>query len=156
MVSAKKNYRLFFLGAKEEVVKKVVNKYEQIYPGIRISGYKNGYWQANEEDEIANIVKQAQPDILFLAMSSPKKEFFLNKYLSIMQVPFVMGVGGAFDVVAGLTKRAPAWMQAMGLEWFYRLVLEPRRLWKRYLVGNIIFICLVLKEFFRKPNFRQS
>jgi N-acetylglucosaminyldiphosphoundecaprenol N-acetyl-beta-D-mannosaminyltransferase len=78
-------------------------------------------------------------------MSSPKKELFLNQYSPLMEVPFVMGVGGSFDVVAGHVKRAPLWMQEMGLEWFYRLLSEPGRMWKRYLVTNAVFLGMILK-----------
>ncbi|MBA7705490.1 N-acetylglucosaminyldiphosphoundecaprenol N-acetyl-beta-D-mannosaminyltransferase [subsurface metagenome] len=94
-------------------------------------------------------IKRTQPEILFIAISSPKKEFFIRKYMSEMQVSFSMGVGGSFDIIAGVKKRAPKWMQKCGLEWFFRLCQEPRRLWKRYLIGNPIFLWLVLKEFLK-------
>ena len=85
--------------------------------------------------------------MLFVAMSSPMKEIFLDRYKKeLSSLNFIMGVGGSFDVLAGKTKRAPEWMQRLGLEWFYRFLQEPRRMWKRYLVGNIKFIYLVIKE----------
>ena len=92
------------------------------------------------------MIATSQPQILFVAMSSPKKEIFLNTYKKQINAPFIMGVGGSFDVVSGLVKRAPVWMQKAGLEWFYRVMQEPGRMWKRYLFGNSAFIWLVLKE----------
>ena len=108
----KKQYKIFFFGAKEEVVKSVVDKYTDQYSSNIIAGYRNGYQNKK----------------------LPKK------------VNFIMGVGGSFDVVAGHVKRAPLWMQNIGLEWFYRFAQEPRRMWKRYLIGNIKFITLVIKS----------
>lgn len=84
-------------------------------------------------------------DMMFVAFSSPKKEYWVNKYLKQLNIPFVMGVGGSFDVVAGVTDRAPLWMQKHGLEWFYRFIQEPRRMWKRYIVGNVKFVALTYK-----------
>ena len=88
--------------------------------------------------------------MMFVAFSSPKKEYWVNKYLSEINIPFVMGVGGSFDVVAGVTERAPVWFQEHGLEWFYRFIQEPRRMWKRYIIGNFKFIVLTYKYKFKK------
>jgi len=144
-----KNYRLYFLGAKQEIITKVVAIYKKKYPELQIVGFKNGYWKPEAENDVINSILLAKPDILFVAISSPKKEYFLKKYLDILKVPFVMGVGGSFDVVAGLTKRAPKCMQRIGLEWLWRFIQEPGRLWKRYLIGNVIFIWVVIKEFIK-------
>ncbi|MDG5800530.1 WecB/TagA/CpsF family glycosyltransferase [Marinilabiliaceae bacterium ANBcel2] len=95
-------------------------------------------------------ISKSGAHMLFVAMSSPKKEIFVNKYKNLMAVPFVMWVGGSFDVVAGVTRRAPYWMQKIGLEWFYRFIQEPHRMWRRYLVGNSKFIWIVLKSRFCK------
>jgi len=146
----KKNYKIFFFGAKEEVVKTVVDKYSEQYSPDIIAGYRNGYFDKKEEKEIAKQISDSGANILFVAISSPTKENFLyeNKEL-LNKVNFIMGVGGSFDVVAGVVKRAPVWMQKAGLEWFYRFAQEPRRMWKRYLVGNTKFILLVLREKFK-------
>jgi N-acetylglucosaminyldiphosphoundecaprenol N-acetyl-beta-D-mannosaminyltransferase len=143
-LSAKKEYRIFFLGAKEEIVRKVVEKYTLQYGNQIIAGYRNGYFLKEEEEEVAQQIYNARPDILFVAITSPKKEIFLNKYKTHIQAPFIMGVGGSFDVVSGLVKRAPKWMQDAGLEWFYRVLQEPGRMWKRYLITNSQFILMVL------------
>jgi N-acetylglucosaminyldiphosphoundecaprenol N-acetyl-beta-D-mannosaminyltransferase len=145
-LSAKRKYRIFFLGAKEEVVSKVMSIYCKKYGETIIAGYRNGYFKKEEEQTIANQISLSKANILFVAMSSPKKEIFLNTYKEAINIPFIMGVGGSFDVIAGFVKRAPVWMQNSGLEWLYRVIQEPHRMWKRYLVGNTTFIYLVFKE----------
>lgn len=143
----KKNYKVFFLGAKEEIVKKVVDIYSNKYSNSIIAGYRNGYFKKEEEPEIAKQISKSGAQILFVAISSPKKENFLFQNKEFLKdVNFTMGVGGSFDVVSGLVKRAPKWMQNIGMEWFYRFLQEPKRMWKRYLIGNSKFIALVLKE----------
>ncbi|GAB6150672.1 WecB/TagA/CpsF family glycosyltransferase [Clostridium novyi] len=145
-ISSEKEYKLYFFGATQEVVEKVVNIYMKLYPNINIVGYRNGYFGEEESLKIAEVIRDSKPDILFVGFSSPKKEYWINEYKSIMNVPFSMGVGGSFDIIAGKTKRAPKWMQKYGLEWFYRFIQEPRRMWKRYIIGNLKFIILVLRE----------
>lgn len=148
-LAAKKNYKIFFFGAKEEIVTKVVSIYKEKHSKSLIAGYRNGYFSKDEEPAIAKEIAASGAQLLFVAISSPKKENFLYNYKNeLASVNFIMGVGGSFDVVAGLTKRAPLWMQKIGLEWFYRFIQEPRRMWKRYLVGNSKFIWLVLAEKF--------
>jgi len=147
----KKEYKIFFLGAKEEVVKKVVQTYTAQYTENIIAGYRNGYFSTEDEKDIANEIAASGAQILFVAISSPTKENFLYTHKeTLSKVFFVMGVGGSFDVVAGLVKRAPKWMQNLGLEWLYRLLQEPQRMWKRYLLGNTKFVLLVIKEWLLK------
>ena len=148
--SAKKGYRVYFFGAEEEIVKKVVDTYTERYPELLIAGYRNGYYSDDEEENIVSDIKNSKADILFVAMGSPKKEIFLSKYSEKMEVPFTMGVGGSFDVVAGKVKRAPDWMQSINSEWVYRLVQEPRRMWKRYAITNSNFFMMLIKEFFNR------
>lgn len=145
-LAAGHNYKVFFLGATKDIVEKVVTVYEAKYGKHIIAGYRDGYYADNEEDIIARTISNSGAQILFVAMSSPKKEIFLNKYKDVLTMPFIMGVGGSFDVVAGKIQRAPYWMQKYCLEWLYRVIQEPRRMWKRYLVTNTLFICAVLKE----------
>ena len=145
-----RKYKIFFFGAREEVVKKVVEKYSREYSPEIIAGYRNGYYSEKEEPLIAKQIAESGANILFVGISSPKKEKFLYKYKHILKnVNFIMGVGGSFDVIAGKIKRAPKWMQKCGLEWVCRLLQEPRRMWRRYLVGNTKFIVLVIKEFLK-------
>lgn len=147
-LAAKRSYKIFFFGAKEDVVKKVVQKYSTVYGNDIIAGYQNGYYAREDEPAIARKIADSGADILFVAITSPYKEIFLNNYKSILKIFFIMGVGGSFDVVAGVVKRAPLWMQNAGLEWFYRVIQEPRRMWKRYLTTNSAFLYLVFKEKF--------
>ena len=149
-LAKERNYRIFFLGAKEEVVTKVVNVYVKKYSEDIIAGYMNGYFSKEEEFQIAKKISDTETNILFVAMSSPRKEIFLNSYKNIIKSPFIMGVGGSFDVISGLVKRAPLWMQESGLEWLFRFIQEPRRMWKRYLFGNLEFILLVFREKYRQ------
>ena len=150
MRSFEKGYKCFFFGATEEVVTKLVNIYKMQYSEDIIAGYRNGYFKKEDEDKIALQIAESGANILFVAITSPKKEIFLNTYKNkLTNVNFIMGVGGSFDVIAGKVKRAPLWMQNSGLEWFYRVVQEPKRMWKRYLVGNTKFICLIIKEYFK-------
>ncbi|NTV84309.1 MAG: WecB/TagA/CpsF family glycosyltransferase [Bacteroidales bacterium] len=144
----RKRYRIFFLGARPEVVEKVVAEYSSRYHSEIIAGFHHGYFSREDEAELVNTIGASKAQILFVAMTSPKKEIFLDHYKEMLQIPFIMGVGGAFDIVAGLIKRAPQWMQRSGLEWFYRLLQEPGRMWKRYLITNSLFIFGVIKEKF--------
>ncbi len=141
-----KHYGVFFLGAKQNVVEKVVEWTRNHHPGVRIAGFRDGYFQKDQEQQVAEEIRDSHADILFVAITPPKKEIFLRKYSKMMGVPVCHGVGGSFDVVAGLTKRAPVWMQKTGMEWFYRVMQEPGRMWKRYFVTNTKFIWLSFVE----------
>ena len=144
-LSERKGYKIYLFGAKEEVVTKVKKIFEEKYPRLQIAGYRNGYFTKDDELEIVKNMSESGADIMFVAFSSPKKEYWVNQYIHQLNIPFVMGVGGSFDVVAGVTDRAPKWMQNHGLAWFYRFIQEPRRMWKRYIIGNIKFIHLTYK-----------
>ncbi len=150
----KRGYKAYFLGAEEEIVSAVVKLYAEKYSPSIIAGYRNGYFSADEEIGIAQEIASSGAQLLFVAITSPKKENFLYRHKSILQnVNFIMGVGGTFDVIAGKVKRAPKWMQRAGLEWFYRIIQEPGRMWKRYLVTNTMFIYYVISEWIesKKP-----
>lgn len=144
--AAKEGLKLYYFGGEEEVVQKVIQLHQKSYPQLKIVGFRNGYFKEDESSKIAQDICDSQADILFVAFSSPKKEFWIHKYKEQMNIPFMMGVGGSFDVIAGKTQRAPKWMQQLGLEWFFRLIQEPRRMLSRYLKGNTLFLVKVLKE----------
>jgi N-acetylglucosaminyldiphosphoundecaprenol N-acetyl-beta-D-mannosaminyltransferase len=149
-LAAGKGYSCFFFGAKQEVVTRVVEIYQSRFGEEVIAGYRNGYFNRDEEKPIAQMIAESGADILFVAMPSPHKENFMYRNREVLKdLSFNMGVGGSFDVVAGHTKRAPVWMQKIGMEWFFRFIQEPKRMWKRYLVGNSKFIILILKERFK-------
>ena len=145
--AGEKGWRVFLLGAREDVVSKVAATYRHKYPNLVLAGYRNGYWKGEaEEADVVEQIRAARPDLLFVAISSPKKEQFLGRWQAEMKVPFAMGVGGTFDVAIGHVKRAPLWMQKSGLEWFYRFLQEPRRMFRRYFIEDMAFIWLFLKE----------
>lgn len=144
-IADEKGYKIYLFGAKEEVVTKVVEIFKTKYPSLQIAGYRNGYFNNTEEPAMVEEMARSGADLMFVAFSSPKKEYWVNKYLKELNIPFVMGVGGSFDVVAGVTNRAPKWMQNHGLEWFFRFIQEPKRMWNRYIIGNWKFIIYTYK-----------
>lgn len=144
--AGEKRWRVFLLGAREEVVAAVADTYRRRYPDLAIAGWRNGYWTDEEEAQVAEQVRASGADLLFVAISSPKKEQFLGRWQAEMRIPFAMGVGGTFDVAIGLVRRAPRWMQRAGLEWFYRFLQEPRRTFRRYFIDDMAFIWLFIKE----------
>lgn len=144
------NYRIYCLGATDEVVSKVAQEVLRLYPGVCLVGARNGYFSDDEAEEVARHIRDARADVLFVAITSPRKEKFLERWQSFMAVPVCHGVGGSFDVMAGKVRRAPESWQKMGMEWLYRVLQEPRRLWRRYLITNSRFMFLVLKYRFGK------
>lgn len=151
-IANEKQYKIYLFGAKEEVVCKVKSIFEEKYPNLQIVGFRNGYFTEADEDDIVKDMQKSGADMLFVAFSSPKKEYWVHKYIKQLNIPFVMGVGGSFDVVVGVTKRAPLWMQKCGLEWFYRFIQEPGRMWKRYIIGNAKFVLLTYKTKFKRKK----
>lgn len=143
-------WSVYFLGATDDVVRTVVELQHDHRPALRIAGYRNGFWRPEEERDVVAQVAATKPTLLLVAIPSPRKETFLARHLDALGATFAMGVGGSFDVVAGVTRRAPRWMQRAGLEWSYRLLQEPRRMFRRYLVGNTRFLLLTLAELVRR------
>ena len=144
--------RVYFLGARPEVLKKMLDEVRRRYPGLSIAGARDGYFTADEESEVAADIRRSDAAMLFVGMSSPKKELFLGRWGEATGARVVHGVGGSFDVLAGITKRAPVWYQKHGLEWFYRARQEPLRLGRRYLTTNGAFMVLVAREAIRRPS----
>ena len=136
-------YRIFCLGAAQEVLDEVCVRFARDYPGAVLCGHHHGYFGEGEEQHVVDVIRDARPDVLFVAITSPKKERFMARWAHSLTVPVVHGVGGSFDVVAGVVERAPEAWQNLGLEWLYRVKQEPRRLWRRYLVTNTAFLWLV-------------
>ncbi|MDP6875852.1 MAG: WecB/TagA/CpsF family glycosyltransferase, partial [Alphaproteobacteria bacterium] len=140
---ARRGFKPYFLGAREEILSQAMAQLRADHPDLQIAGCRNGYFTAEEEDQIVAEIRDSGAHCLFVAISSPTKERFLHQHRDHLGVPYLMGVGGALDVVAGKVQRAPIWMQSTGLEWLYRLAQEPRRMWRRYLVTNSIFLFLL-------------
>lgn len=143
-MSAKRDFPVFLLGATDDVVTATSTKVKSLYSDLNVAGFNDGYFW-DDEEAVVNKIRESGAKLLFVAITSPKKENFINKWQDKLGVDFVMGVGGTFDVVAGKVNRAPKWMQNAGLEWLYRVIQEPRRMWKRYLVTNSTFAWLLFK-----------
>lgn len=144
-----KGLRVYFLGARQEVLDVLLAECGRRFPGLVIAGARNGYFTEPEHPAIVEAIRASRPDLLFVGMPSPFKDVFCERHRDRLDVPVIIGVGGSFDVVAGFVRRAPRAVQVIGLEWAWRLVQEPRKLWKRYLTTNTEFIWLVLREMWR-------
>jgi N-acetylglucosaminyldiphosphoundecaprenol N-acetyl-beta-D-mannosaminyltransferase len=147
--SSRRGYRVFLLGATEEVLRLTVDALQERHPDLQVAGWRNGYFTEEDIPTIVRQVRSSGADLLLLAMSTPLKEVFADRWLDDLGVAVCQGVGGSFDVVAGTTRRAPLWMQRNGLEWFYRFLQEPGRMWRRYLATNSIFLWLGFKHVMR-------
>lgn len=141
-----RRYRVYCLGATAEVLDKTIAHIAAEYPDVVVVGRQHGYFAEKDEPAIAARIAGAQPDVLFVAMTSPKKEEFLARWAESISVPVCHGVGGSFEILAGSIRRAPERWQRLGLEWLFRVCQEPRRLWRRYLVTNTLFCAFVIKE----------
>ncbi|GII80765.1 hypothetical protein Sru01_57470 [Sphaerisporangium rufum] len=144
---ARRGYRAYFLGARPEVLDRVVAEVRARHPGLEVAGARDGYFTDEEAPEVAARIGEAKPDLLFLGMTSPKKEIFCARYAADIRAGVIHGVGGSFDVFAGKVRRAPAAWQRLGLEWLYRFLQEPLRLGPRYLSTNTRFAVMVVKEY---------
>ena len=142
-VAEQRGDRVYFLGARPDVLARMLEQAGRLFPGLLVAGAHDGYYQAGEEAEIAEDIRRCQTDILFVGMSSPRKELFLDEWGTATKAHVVHGVGGSFDILAGLTRGAPLWYQEHGLEWLYRAYQEPVRLGRRYLTTNLSFMALV-------------
>jgi len=136
---AERGFRPYLLGAEQVVLEAVVTRLRREYPTLQVAGWRDGYFKPEQEAEVVDAVNEAGADCLFVAMPTPRKERFLKKYRHRLLPNFVMGVGGSFDVYGGKVKRAPRLVQAFGLEWLYRTVQEPGRLWRRYYDTNTAY-----------------
>lgn len=145
-LSQKKGYKIYLLGAKQEVVQKTAKVLNEKYPNLKIVGIHNGYFEEREWKERSKEIKESNADIVFVGITSPLKEYLVDFLQKDGNNCVFMGVGGSFDVLSGNIKRAPMWMQKFSLEWLFRMLQEPRRLFKRYMIGNSTFIYAILKE----------
>lgn len=141
-----KGHRIFLLGARYEVVSRLVQICHAKYEGIKIVGYSDGYFSSDEETALLERIKTLQPHILFVALGSPKQEFWIARHLKALGIPVCIGVGGSFDVLSGHKKDAPQWMRC-GLEWIYRL-MQDKRLFKRYAITNPLLMWKIIKASF--------
>ena len=143
-ISKEKGYRHYFYGATEETLQSMKEVLERDYPGIQIAGMYAPPFRALTPQEDAQIVakiNEARPDFIWIGLGAPKQEEWMYQHMGQLQ-GVLIGVGTGFDYLAGYIKRAPRWMQRMSLEWLYRLLQDPKRLWRRYFTSNVKFICL--------------
>ncbi len=145
-VCSQLDFRPYFLGATQTVLERATLEALDRWPGLTFAGARNGYFSQEEETGVVEEIRAAKPDCLFIAMPTPRKERFLRKYRDTLNIPFIMGVGGSLDVLAGHVNRAPLKMQRAGLEWLYRIYQEPRRMWWRYANTNAVYAGLLARE----------
>lgn len=141
--------KCFFLGSTETTLKKIRARSAKEYPNVKVKSYSPPYkpeFTAEDNTAMLEVINGFQPDVLFVGMTAPKQEKWAYQHFKQLQVGHVCCIGAVFDFYAGTVRRAPQWMINMGMEWFYRLVKEPRRMWRRYLIGNTKFVYAVVKE----------
>jgi len=144
-VCAQRGFRPYLIGARPEIVATAAARLKDMHPTLEIAGIRDGYFKAADEASIIADIRSSNADCLFVAMPSPRKERFLAAYRDELDVPFIMGVGGSFDVIAGKVRRAPPIMQRNGFEWLYRTYQEPQRMWWRYARTNTLFAGMLAK-----------
>ena len=144
-----RGWSVYFLGATDRALDACVDHFQTQYPELIVAGAHNGYWEAHEQDEVLGKIAASGARLVLVALPTPRKEHLVGANLDKFGDALVVGVGGSFDVFGGLVTRAPKWAQRSGLEWAHRLAKEPRRMWKRYLVGNSKFLALVALTFWQ-------
>jgi N-acetylglucosaminyldiphosphoundecaprenol N-acetyl-beta-D-mannosaminyltransferase len=142
----KADLSVYFLGARQEVLDMMLERAAARFPALRVAGSRNGYFADSEQEAVADAIADSGAQLLFLGMTSPKKENFTAGYGKRTDARVVHGVGGSFDILAGITRRAPERWQRMGLEWLYRTLQEPRRLGRRYFTTNALFLVMTARE----------
>jgi len=148
-------FGVYFLGSTVDVLTDLMDNVVRLHPTLRICGYHHGFYGDADEASLVDQIRNCRPDMLFVGMSSPRKELFMASHRLELEVPLMMGVGGAFEILAGRKKRAPAFVKRYGLEWLFRMMQEPRRLWRRYLIGNVVFTLMVVAELVNRRRVRR-
>jgi len=147
-VAQEKGWSIYLLGGEQLVVEKTAENLKKQFPKLSIAGYHHGFFLQNKE--VITKINRVKPTIILVGMGTPRQEKWIAENIDNVDAKVFWAVGALFDIISGRLKRAPFWMQRMGLEWLFRLFQEPKRLWKRYLLGNVEFIYLVLKEVLKK------
>lgn len=151
-IAEKKKWSFYLLGGEEDVIEKTVKNLQKSFPGMKIVGYHHGFFTNN--NKIAEDINRVKPDIILVGMGPPKQEVWIAENKERINARIFWGVGALFDVLSGKRKRGPKWVRRLGFEWVFRLIQEPRRLWKRYIFGNTEFVFIVLQE--KGASFRKS
>jgi exopolysaccharide biosynthesis WecB/TagA/CpsF family protein len=146
--AASRGWPTFFFGSRPGVARRVAQRLTEGMPGLDVVGVRDGFVHRDEESEVADEIRSSGAGLVFVALGNPRQELWLDGHIRSTGARLGIGVGAFFDFQAGEVRRAPAWMNHLGLEWVHRLGLEPRRMWRRYLLGNPLFIARVLRERF--------
>lgn len=149
--------RHFYYGSTARVLDRLRDRLQQRFPGLEVVGMQAPPFRALTGEEIqatASLINAARPDIVWVGLGTPKQDEWVGRFRSLLDAPVLVAVGAAFDFHAGTVRQAPRWMMRCGLEWFFRLLMEPRRLWRRYLVGNPRFVALVFRQWWREGFWR--
>jgi N-acetylglucosaminyldiphosphoundecaprenol N-acetyl-beta-D-mannosaminyltransferase len=142
----KMGHSIFFLGARSEVMKSLMKMVRREYPALNVVGYHHGYFLKDGNEAVVEKIRKSKPDVLIVALGSPLQEYWIRDHFDEMSVPVSIGVGGSFDVIAGLKKDAPQWIRKSGFEWLYRLIQDPKRYWKRYsIIVPFLFVTLFIE-----------
>nr|HID14252.1 glycosyltransferase [Anaerolineae bacterium] len=144
--SAERQYRHFFYGGARGVPEQLAANLRRRFPRLQVVGTYSPPFRSltpEEDEQVVQMINQTAPDIVWVGLSTPKQERWMAAHIGRVKAPVLIGVGAAFDFLAGRKKQAPRWMQRSGLEWLFRLLTEPRRLWRRYLINNPLFVLLV-------------
>ncbi|HVF54436.1 MAG TPA: WecB/TagA/CpsF family glycosyltransferase [Actinomycetota bacterium] len=149
-LAARRGWRVFFLGGRPGVAELAVERLHERIPGFETAGSRNGFFRSDEADDVVAEVREARPDLVMVALGNPRQELWLSDHLSATGAVIGVGVGAFFDFSAGVIPRAPKWMNRLGIEWLYRLSREPRRLWRRYIMGNPLFLGRLVAEIVRE------
>jgi len=150
--SVEENLSLYLLGARPGIARKAAENMQSRYPGLRIAGTRDGYFQPGEEDQVIEAINASGANILLTAFGAPRQELWLARHQSRLKPQVLMGVGGLFDFYSGNIPRAPIWMREIGLEWTWRLMQEPGRMWRRYIIGNPLFLYRVYRQKLRETS----
>ncbi len=143
-------HRVFLLGARPGIAQEVREWIEQQHPGVVVCGVADGYFPAEESEQVAAQIREAEADVLFVALGAPRQEAWIEQHLEATGATVGLGVGGLFDFFSGRVPRAPSFMRRVGLEWLFRFGQEPKRMWKRYWVGNFVFMWRVIQQVHRR------
>lgn len=154
-ICAERGFKPYLLGAEAHVLEAVKLRLAREYPTLVIAGSRDGYFSAEQQEDVVLDINKSGADCLFVALPTPHKERFLFRYRLVLRPSFIMGVGGSFDVYGGKVFRAPKWVQSIGMEWAYRILQEPGRLWRRYWDTNRAYIALLLKSYPRRWRARR-
>lgn len=147
---AEEGFKPYFLGATPAVLHRAAQRVRETHPSLVFAGLKDGYFTREQEDDVVRDIRSSGADCLFIGMPTPRKERFLAAHRDELGVPFIMGVGGSFDILSGITRRAPPRLQRLGLEWLYRVYQEPGRMWWRYAKTNTLFASILLQAVIRR------